>query len=123
MTRFQLSSIRAWVRFTALLLVAGAAQTVSAQSATITIGNLTLKYCNTDYIGYCGLIKRPLDPTGAVAGTITIGFEYYPRSDTTQSSLGTFLPQEGGRTCGWAEFFRNLSEKVDHIDLSSTMRG
>jgi pimeloyl-ACP methyl ester carboxylesterase len=62
----------------------------------ITVGTLTLKFCNEDYGGYCGSITRPLDPTGGVKGTISIGFEYYPRFDATRPSLGTILPQEGG---------------------------
>jgi pimeloyl-ACP methyl ester carboxylesterase len=62
----------------------------------IVVGSLTLSYCNTQYNGYCGAINRPLDPTGVVAGTISIGFEFYPRTDQTTSSLGTILTQEGG---------------------------
>jgi pimeloyl-ACP methyl ester carboxylesterase len=62
----------------------------------ITVGTLTLKYCNDTYDGYCGTIKRALDPTGGVSGQITIGFEFYPRHDQSRPSLGTILPQEGG---------------------------
>ena len=43
-----------------------------------------------------GRSKRALDPAGVVPGTITVGFEYYPRSNTAQPRLGTILPQEGG---------------------------
>ena len=68
----------------------------AAPPATITVGSLTLKSCHAVYGGYCGSIKRPLDPTGAVAGSINIGFEYYPRFDQGHASLGTLLPQEGG---------------------------
>src|SRR5262245_53378439 len=64
--------------------------------AKITVGSLTLKLCNTDYNGYCGSLKRPLDPTGQVAGSINVGFEYYPRFDQASPALGTLLPQEGG---------------------------
>jgi pimeloyl-ACP methyl ester carboxylesterase len=62
----------------------------------ITVGTLTLKLCNEDFGGYCGSIKRALDPTGGVKGQIAIGFEYYPRHDTSRPALGTILPQEGG---------------------------
>ena len=55
----------------------------------ITVGSLTLKYCNSDYDGYCGQLKRPLDPTGGIKGTITIGFEYYPRFDQSTPARGT----------------------------------
>ena len=98
MTHARLLSILGSRRATwalALLLVATLA--VAAPPAKfITVGALTLKFCNTDYVGYCGSIKRPLDPTGSVKGSITIGFEYYPRFDQTKPALGVFLPQEGG---------------------------
>jgi pimeloyl-ACP methyl ester carboxylesterase len=62
----------------------------------ITVGTLTLKYCNSDYDGYCGSIERALDPTGQVRGSIAIGFEYYPRFDQRSPAQGVLLPQEGG---------------------------
>ena len=77
----------------AALWVAGSA---GAVPSTIQVGKLTLTLCNTTYTGYCGSIQRPIDPSGAVAGNLTVGFEYYPRSDMTDPSLGTILPQEGG---------------------------
>ena len=40
--------------------------------------------------------RGPLDPTGGIKGTITIGFEYYPRFDQSTPARGTLLPQEGG---------------------------
>jgi len=87
-----------------LLFIAAApradAQAVARAAAgppnRITVGSLTLKYCNADYGGYCGRLERPLDPTGATKGTITIGFEYYPRFDQSTPARGTLLPQEGG---------------------------
>jgi pimeloyl-ACP methyl ester carboxylesterase len=82
--------------FAVLLLVSAVAHAAAAPPKKITVGSLTLKYCNSDYDGYCGSIKRLLDPTGAVAGSINIGFEYYPRFDQGSPALGTFLPQEGG---------------------------
>jgi pimeloyl-ACP methyl ester carboxylesterase len=78
----------------ALLGMAGAA--AAAVPSTITVGALTLSLCNTRYTGYCGAIERPLDPSGTVAGKVTVGFEYYPRHDRSLASLGTILPQEGG---------------------------
>lgn len=72
------------------------ADNADAQPQTITVGQLTLTLCNTDYTGYCGSIKRPIDPKGVTPGKVTVGFEYYPRSDMSHPSLGTILPQEGG---------------------------
>ena len=77
----------------ATLAAAGEAR---AAPGTITIGELTLTLCNTKYTGYCGSIERRIDPSGLTPGKITVGFEYYPRSDTSRASLGTILPQEGG---------------------------
>ncbi len=65
-------------------------------AATITVGSLSLTLCNTGYTGYCGSIRRPLDPSGALKGSIDIGFEFYPRRNTALPRLGTLLPQEGG---------------------------
>ena len=67
-----------------------------ATPQTITVGQLTLTLCNTDYTGYCGSITRPIDPSGHIPGNLTVGFEYYPRSDLAHPRLGTILPQEGG---------------------------
>jgi pimeloyl-ACP methyl ester carboxylesterase len=81
---------------------------VAALPSTLTVGALTLTFCNGVYGGYCGSIDRPIDPTGKVAGTITVGFEYYPRTDRAQPSLGTILPQEGGpgySTTGSRDFY------------------
>ena len=93
-------SRRAGVRKSAwllvVLLIAVGAQASATPPKKIALGTLTLDYCNTDYGGYCGSIQRALDPTGAVRGSITIGFEYYPRFDQNHVALGTFLPQEGG---------------------------
>src|SRR5450631_2404258 len=83
----------------------------SAAPATITVGGLTLSFCNTDYTGYCGAIQRPLDPAGKVPGTVSVGFEYYPRSKSLQPSLGTILPQEGGpgySSTGTRDFYLSL---------------
>lgn len=79
--------------FAILLLAAGAS---AAPPAQIVVGTLTLKLCNSAYTGYCGSITRPLDPVNNSAGTIKIGFEFYPRSNTSLASLGTIVPQEGG---------------------------
>ena len=79
--------------FCAAMSLAGNA---GAQPRTITVGQLTLTLCNTDYTGYCGSITRPIDPKGVTPGNITVGFEYYPRSDISHPRLGTILPQEGG---------------------------
>jgi len=96
MTLSRLRMMCGWAWPLALLLAVSTAPAASAPPKKIDVGTLTLKYCNTDYGGYCGSIKRALDPTGGVRGNITIGFEFYPRFDQSRPALGTVLPQEGG---------------------------
>jgi pimeloyl-ACP methyl ester carboxylesterase len=80
----------------ALSVAAARAQSVENPGHTITVGRLTLTSCIHEYDGYCGSITRPLDARGLVAGTVTIGFEFYPHADTTRPGLGVVLAQEGG---------------------------
>jgi pimeloyl-ACP methyl ester carboxylesterase len=89
------AAVRGSVSLLALALVAGFVQ-AAPPPKTITVGGVELKYCNSDYDGYCGSIRRKLDPSGSVKGNITIGFEWYPRFDQRSPALGVFLPQEGG---------------------------
>ncbi len=79
--------------FAVFLLAAGVQ---AAPPAHIVVGTLTLTRCNSTYNGYCGTITRPLDAVHNTAGTIKIGFEFYPRSNSSLPSLGTIVPQEGG---------------------------
>jgi len=87
----------------------------AAAPGSISVGRLTLTLCNTDYTGYCGSIRRPLDPAGAVQGTVNVGFEYYPRSNQRSPSLGTILPQEGGpgySSTGTRDYYLNLFDAL-----------
>jgi len=79
--------------FFAATMAAGA---IRAAPNAITVGELRLTLCNTTYTGYCGSIERRIDPSGLTPGKITVGFEYYPRTDPSRARLGTILPQEGG---------------------------
>ena len=54
-----------------------------------------LKKCTMASEAYCGSVVVPLDRTGATVGTITIRFEYYPRSDTSRPQL-SIVAHEGG---------------------------
>ena len=65
----------------ALALAPTSALATSSAPQTITVGTLTLKFCDQEFNGYCGSIKRAFDPTGGVKGNINIGFVYYPRFD------------------------------------------
>jgi hypothetical protein len=41
----------------------------AAPPEKITVGTVELTYCNTDYLGYCGSIKRKLDRVAPSAAT------------------------------------------------------
>jgi pimeloyl-ACP methyl ester carboxylesterase len=103
------------------LVVAVDSQAAPSPPQKITVGSLTLKFCNSDYGGYCGQLKRPLDPTGGIKGTITIGFEYYPRFDQSAPARGTLLPQEGGpgySTTGTRDAYLNIFGSLrEHRDV------
>jgi pimeloyl-ACP methyl ester carboxylesterase len=95
----------------ALLLATTSVTATFSTPGTITVGTLTLTFCDKDFNGYCGSIKRVLDPTGGVKGNINVAFVYYPRFDQTRPALGTLLPQEGGpgySTRGTASAYLNI---------------
>jgi len=120
MTLSRPSAIHGSAWLLALLLAVGTAH-AAAPPKEITVGTVTLKYCNADYLGYCGSIKRALDPTGAVNGSISIGFEYYPRRDQSRPALGAILPQEGGpgySSTGTRDAYINIFEPIrDRRDI------
>jgi pimeloyl-ACP methyl ester carboxylesterase len=62
-------------------------------NATLPVGSLTLRACG--HAAYCGRIDRPLDPTGAVAGTVPIYFEFYPHTGPGPAA-GVLVATEGG---------------------------
>ena len=105
----------------ACIALASFVGTAVAAPSTIKVGQFTLLLCNTDYTGYCGALELPRDPTGVVKGTVTVGFEYYPRRDTTHASLGVILPQEGGpgySSTGTRDFYVPLFDPLrDHRDI------
>ena len=89
-------SVRSHAARTLALLTVAYGAAAASPPATIVVGGLTLDYCNSDYDGYCGSIVQPLDPLTHLPGSISIGFEFYPRFDQAHAGLGTILPQEGG---------------------------
>jgi pimeloyl-ACP methyl ester carboxylesterase len=62
--------------------------------ATERVGTLSLERCS-DVPAYCGRLDRPLDPSDAIPGRISIYFEFYPHTDPGES-LGTLVATEGG---------------------------
>src|SRR5476651_891448 len=62
--------------------------------ASLTVGSLTLQRCHTP-ARWCGSITRPIDPAGAVAGTVAVYFEFYAHS-ASGKSRGMLVATEGG---------------------------
>jgi pimeloyl-ACP methyl ester carboxylesterase len=60
----------------------------------IQVGLIEMRPC-LSAPAYCGAIDRPLDPTGAVPGRISIHFEYY-RHSGPEKPVGTLVATEGG---------------------------
>jgi pimeloyl-ACP methyl ester carboxylesterase len=85
-----------WLVLGLLTLLAGAAQAQPKPPPTLVVGSLTLTHCINRYDGYCGSITQPLDRAGRLKGSVTIGFEFYPHTDTARQPLGVILAQEGG---------------------------
>lgn len=71
-----------------------ATHAADARNATLTVGRLTLHRCATP-APWCGTLQRPLDPSGAIGGSIPVYFEYYPHSGP-DGNAGTLVPAEGG---------------------------
>lgn len=103
-----------------LLLLGGVAH--AKPPPTITVGGMTLDYCNKEYVGYCGSIAQPLDRSGTYPGTVNVGFEFYQHTDMSQPSLGVIMAQEGGpgysttgSRDGYVRLFTPLRDRRDII--------
>ena len=61
---------------------------------TLLVGSVELRPCQSVH-AYCGTLGRPLDPTGAIPGRISVYFEYYPHTGPGKAA-GTLVATEGG---------------------------
>jgi pimeloyl-ACP methyl ester carboxylesterase len=95
MARFPVAGLPAFV-ITFLLAALAQASIARAAPAAITVGSVKLHHCIGEYDGYCGSITQPLDRSGGTPGTVTVGFEYYPHTNTYGPSEGVIIAQEGG---------------------------
>ncbi|MGB6603678.1 MAG: alpha/beta fold hydrolase, partial [Steroidobacteraceae bacterium] len=78
----------------ATLAGAGAAEAPASARGALRVGHVTLHRCQTP-APWCGTLVRPLDPGGAVPGSLSIYFEYYPHS-APGAAAGTLVATEGG---------------------------
>jgi pimeloyl-ACP methyl ester carboxylesterase len=81
-----------------------------------------IRPCGDGSAYYCGTLKRPLDPTGIIGGTIGIHFEWLPHRDAQHSALGVIVANEGGPGSGSTEsrdayeaLFHPLLDRVDFL--------
>ena len=72
----------------------GSASSMPAAPATMRVGSMLLERC-ANLPAYCGRLDRPLDPTGAIPGRISIYFEFYPHTGRG-TSAETLVATEGG---------------------------
>lgn len=88
----------------------------AAPATTAVAGAPSLKPCPAVLDdAWCGTLRRPWDPTGAVPGTIGIGFAFVPARDTGEPAIGTIVAQEGGPgfpSTGSAGSFADLFEPL-----------
>jgi pimeloyl-ACP methyl ester carboxylesterase len=76
------------------VLMAFAGSTTLAGPSTLAVGSLILKSCRAGH-AYCGVLDRPLDPEGSVAGRIPVYFEFYLHRGA-HPARGTLVATEGG---------------------------
>ena len=76
------------------LLCFGGMAAAGENPATLQVGSLLLQRCAAA-AAYCGDLDRPMDPTGTIAGRLSVHFEFYPHSEPGQSA-GTLVATEGG---------------------------
>ena len=91
--------------------LAGVPVAAAAVRSPIKVGGVELTPCpdGSDY--YCGVLRRALDPSGAVAGSIDIAYRWLPRSNRSQPARGTLIGIEGGPGYGsssWSNDFRAM---------------
>ena len=111
-------------------MAAGLADAAAGAPAadTLKVGSLTLHRCETA-APWCGNLARPLDPTGAVPGTISIYFEFYPHTEPGKS-LGTLVATEGGpgypateSRDEYLDFFKPLRARRDAVLMDNRGTG
>ena len=62
---------------------------VHAAGTTVRVGSLDLVPCDVTDRALCGTLTRRWDPSGAVPGTLDVGFAFVPASDSKRRALGT----------------------------------
>ncbi len=82
----------------------------------LVVGALNLHPC-PHAAAYCGVLQRPLDPSGRVAGELPIAFQFYPHRDAARPAAGTIVAQEGGPG------FPTIASRAGYLALFAPLRG
>ncbi len=75
---------------------ASALDDTAPAAAPVRVGTLDLLPCDVFDGALCGTLSRAWDPTGAVPGTLDVGFAFVPALDAARPAVGTVVPHEGG---------------------------
>src|SRR5207248_2410503 len=101
---------------------------IAQEPDTLKVGSLTLHRCETA-APWCASVVRPLDPSGAVPGTIPVYFEFYPHTEPGKA-LGTLVATEGGpgfpateSRDDYLDFFKPLRAKRDVVLMDNRGTG
>jgi pimeloyl-ACP methyl ester carboxylesterase len=83
------------LRALATLVVLGVAlDSQAGEPGTLRVGSVELHRCQTT-APWCAQLVRPLDPSGVVAGTVAVYFEFFPHT-APGPSQGMLVATEGG---------------------------
>ncbi len=100
----------------------------SVPAESLSVGGMTLHRCDSA-APWCGTLARALDPSGAVAGTVGVYFEYWPHTGEG-AAAGTLVATEGGpgfpATESRAEYlalFAPLRERYDVLIMDNRGTG
>jgi len=91
-----------------------AAAWASATAAPPPTGQVIEQRCEMP-AGRCGYLYRPLDPTGAVAGSVGVYYEFYPHS-APGAAAGTLVAAEGGPG------YPTTGSREDYLALFKSLR-
>jgi len=105
--------MRGWLA-AGIALLALPLPVLAQEPDTLKVGSLTLHHCETA-APWCGTVVRPLDPSGARPGTISIYFEFYPHTEPGKA-LGTLVATEGGPG------FPATESREDYLDFFKPLR-
>lgn len=88
---------------------------LAQESDTLKVGSITLHRCET-VAPWCATLARPLDPSGAIPGTIPIYIEFWPHTEPGKA-LGTLVATEGGPG------FPATESRDEYLELFQPLRG